>query len=39
MSKNQETPCIPLPKGGKKQIRWAVVHVLSLAQYAVVYSS
>ena len=35
MSKSQQTPKIPLPKGWKKQVRSAVLHVLSLAQYAV----
>ena len=34
MSKSQETPKIPLPKGWKKQVRSAVLHVLSLAQHA-----
>lgn len=38
MSKNQETPKIPLPKGWKKQVRSAVLHGLSLAQYAVAYT-
>ena len=34
MSKSQETPKIPLPKGWKKQVRSAVLHVISLAQFA-----
>ena len=38
MSPNQQTPKIPLPKGWKKQVRSAVLHVLSLAQYAAVYT-
>ena len=38
MSKSQETPKIPLPAGWKKQVRSAVLHVLSLAQYAAVYT-
>jgi hypothetical protein len=38
MSKSQQTPRIPLPKGWKKQVRSAVLHVLSLAQYAPVYT-
>ena len=38
MSKSQQTPTIPLPKGWKKQVRSAVLHVLSLAQYAAIYS-
>ena len=38
MSKSQQTPKIPLPKGWKKQVRSAVLHVFSLAQYAAVYT-
>jgi transposase InsO family protein len=38
MSKRQQTPEIPLPKGWKKQIRSAVLHVISLAQYATAYT-
>ncbi len=38
MSKSQQTPEIPLPKGWKKQVRSAVLHVLSLARYAAVYT-
>jgi putative transposase len=38
MSKSQETPKIPLPKGWKKQVRSAVLHVISLAQYAAAYT-
>jgi putative transposase len=38
MSKSQQTPKIPLPKGWKKPVRSAVLHVLSLAQYAAVYT-
>jgi hypothetical protein len=38
MSKNQQTPKIQLPKGWKKPVRSAVLHVLSLAQYAAVYT-
>ena len=34
MSTSQQTPKIPLPKGWTKQVRSAVLHVLSLAQYA-----
>ena len=34
MSTNQETLKIRLPKGWKKQIRSAVLHVISLAQFA-----
>ena len=36
MSKSEESPKIPLPKGWKQHIRSAVLHVLSLAQYAAV---
>ena len=38
MSTSQQTPKIPLPKGWKKQVRSAVLHVLSLAQYAAAYT-
>ena len=38
MSKSQQTPKIPLPKGWEKQVRSAVLHILSLAQYAAVYT-
>ena len=38
MSTNQETLNIPLPKGWTKQIRSAVLHVISLAQYAAAYT-
>ena len=38
MSKSQETPKIPLPKGWKKQVRSAVLHVLSRAQYVTAYT-
>ena len=38
MSKSQQTPKIPLPKGWKKPVQSAVLHVLSLAQYAAVYT-
>ena len=38
MSKSQQTPRIQLPKGWKKQVRSALRHVLSLVQYAAVYS-
>ena len=38
MSRNQKTPHIPLPKGWTKHVRSAVLHVLSLAQYAAVYT-
>ena len=38
MSKNQESPQIPLPRGWKKQVRSAVLHVISLAQYAAAYT-
>ena len=39
MSTSQQTPKIPLPKGWKKQVRSAVLHVLSLAQYAAEYEA
>ena len=38
MSKSQQTPKIPLPKGWKKPVQSAVLHVLFLAQYAAVYT-
>ena len=38
MSTNQETPKIPLPKGWKQHVRSAVLHVISLAQYATIYT-
>lgn len=38
MSTNQETPKIPLPRGWKQHVRSAVLHVISLAQYATVYT-
>ena len=38
MSTSQETPNIPLPKGWTKQVRSAVLHVISLAQYAAAYT-
>jgi hypothetical protein len=38
MSTSQQTPTIPLPKSWTKQIRSAVLHVISLAQYAAVYA-
>ena len=38
MSRNQETPKIPLPRGWKQDVRSAVLHVISLAQYATVYT-
>ena len=38
MSKSHKTPKIPLPKGWKTHARSAVLHVLSLAQYAAVYT-
>ena len=38
MSRNQKTPHIPLPKGWTKHVRSTVLHVLSLAQYAAVYT-
>ena len=34
MSENQETLKIPLPKGWKKHVRSAVLHVISLALYS-----
>ena len=38
MSKNRKTPTIPLPRGWNQKVRSAVLHVLSLAQYAAVYT-
>jgi len=38
MSKSQEVSKIPLPKGWKKQVRSAVLHVISLAQYTTIYT-
>ena len=38
MHKNHQTPKIPLPRGWKPRVRSAVLHVLSLAQYAAVYT-
>jgi DNA-binding transcriptional regulator YiaG len=38
MSTNQKTPKIPLPKGWKQHVRSAVLHVISLARYATVYT-
>ena len=38
MSESQKVSQIPLPKGWKKQVRSAVLHVLSLAQYAAAYT-
>jgi len=38
MSTNQKTPRIPLPKGWKHHVRSAVLHVISLARYATVYT-
>jgi len=38
MTANQETPKIPLPRGWKHHLRSAVLHVISLAQYATVYT-
>ena len=38
MSENQETLKIPLPKGWKKHVRSAVLHVISLAQYTTIYT-
>ncbi len=38
MSRNQKTPHIPLPKGWTTHVRSAVLHILSLAQYAAVYT-
>ena len=38
MCTSQQTPTIPLPNGWKKQVRCAVLHVISLAQYAAAYT-
>jgi transposase InsO family protein len=38
MSSSRETPKIALPKGWKKQVRSAVLHVISLAQYSTIYT-
>ena len=38
MPKSQNTPNIPLPKAWNKHVRSAALHVLSLAQYATVYT-
>ena len=38
MSKSQQTPKIRLPKSWTRLVRSAVLHVLSLAQYAAVYA-
>ena len=38
MSENQKTLNIPLPKGWKKHVRTAVLHVISLAQYTTIYT-
>ena len=38
MSNSQNPAKIPLPKGWKKHVHSAVLHVLSLAQYAAVYT-
>jgi len=38
MSKIQETSTIPLPKGWKKLVRSALLPVISLAQYAAIYT-
>ena len=38
MSESQQTPKIRVPKGWKKQVRSTVLHVISLAQYAAVYT-
>ena len=38
MSTNPEAPNIPLPRGWKQRVRSAVLHVISLAQYAAVYT-
>jgi hypothetical protein len=34
----QKTPQIPLPKSWNKHVRSAMLHIISLAQYAAVYS-
>ena len=38
MTTDQETPKVPLPRGWKQHLRSAVLHVISLAQYATVYT-
>ena len=38
MCTNRETPKIPLPRGWKQHLRSAVLHLISLAQYASVYT-
>ncbi len=38
MSTKQETPKIPLPRGWKQHVRSAVLHIISLTQYATVYT-
>jgi len=38
MSTNKKAPRIPLPKGWKQHVRSAVLHVISVAQYATVYT-
>jgi transposase InsO family protein len=38
MLNSQNPPQIPLPKGWKKHVRSGILHVLSLAQYAAVYT-
>ena len=38
MSRIQETPKIQLPRGWKQHVRSFVLHVISLAQYATVYT-
>jgi len=38
MSTNQETPKIPLPRGWKQHVQPALLHVISLAQYATGYT-
>ena len=34
----KKTPTIPMPKGWQRHVRSAVLHVISLAQYATVYT-
>ncbi|MHC4401825.1 MAG: hypothetical protein ACYTG0_19305 [Planctomycetota bacterium] len=38
MSTNQKTPKIPLPRRWKQHVRSAVLHVISVAQYAAVHT-
>ena len=38
MSTIQNTPKVPLPKGWKDHVRSTVPHVISLAQYATIYT-